>query len=382
MEFKVVGKDKETAARTGLLRLPHGEVETPCFMAVGTQATVKAMTPEELTAAGAQMILANTYHLGLRPGIEIVAAAGGLHRFMGWEGPILTDSGGYQVFSLCDLRKIEPEGVTFRDHLEGSTHFLSPAESVRIQQALGADIIMAFDDCPPYPSDHDSACKSLELTLQWARTCRDSHRDGNQTLFGIVQGSVWRDLRRRSIEELEQIGFSGYGIGGLSVGEPRQLMYETAEYTASLLPENKPRYLMGSGTPEEILVQVGFGIDMFDCTVPTRYARNGTVFTPGGKMVVRNGVYRADFRPLVEGCACYACRRFTRAYIRHLFNTREILGARLATTHNLFFYFDLMKRAREAIAAGSFAEYQRAFLDRWRGSGCESEGSAHTLPEE
>jgi len=367
MEFKIIASDGKTSARRGRLELLHGAVDTPCFMPVGTQAAVKAMTPEELESLGAQIILSNTYHLNIRPGVDVIAEAGGLHRFMGWSKPILTDSGGYQVFSLCDLREIDREGVTFRDHLDGSLRRLSPEESIRIQRELGADIIMAFDDCPPYPSDYDYACQSLELTLQWARTCRQSHLDGDQTLFGIVQGSVFEDLRLRSVEELENIGFQGYAIGGLSLGESKSLMFEFAQYTASLLPEEKPRYLMGSGTPEEIVSQIAFGVDMFDCTVPTRYGRNGTVFTPDGKMVVRNAAFKRDHRPLVEGCGCYACRRFTRAYIRHLYNTKEILGARLGSLHNLYFYFNLMAEARAAISEERFGIFQRDFLERYRG---------------
>jgi len=366
MRFAIIAEDKNTAARVGRLKLPHGEVETPCFMPVGTQGTVKTITPEELKSLGAQIVLSNTYHLGLRPGIEIVKRAGGLHRFMHWDGPMLTDSGGYQVFSLADLRKISQEGVTFSDHIEGSLHHLTPEKSIEIQQGLGADIIMAFDECPPYPSEYDYACNSLELTLQWARKCRQSHTDGEQTLFGIVQGSVFKDLRLKSVDELEKIGFAGYGIGGLSVGEPKLLMFEVAEYTASLLPSEKPRYLMGTGTPDDIVRQIAFGVDMFDCSVPTRYGRNGSVFTRRGKMVVRNAVYKDDHRPLDEECGCYACRNFSRAYIRHLFNTGEILGMRLGTLHNLYFYLSLMKEARRAISEGRYDAFAKKFLEQFR----------------
>ena len=365
MIFSVIRKDKNTSARLGKLALAHGEVDTPCFMPVGTQAAVKATTPEELEGLGAQIILGNTYHLGLRPGIEIIKNAGGLHKFMHWDRPILTDSGGYQVFSLADLRKISKEGVTFRDHIEGTLHTLTPEKSIRIQQALGADIIMAFDECPPYPSPYDYTCQSLELTLQWALQSRKSHADGRQVLFGIVQGSVFKDLRQKSVEELEEIGFAGYGIGGLSVGEPKDLMFEMAEYTAGLLPADKPRYLMGTGTPEDLVTQVAYGVDMFDCTVPTRYGRNGTVFTPFGKLVVRNAQYKNDHRPIDEECGCYACRHYTRAYIRHLFNTGEILGNRLGTLHNLYFYQDFMRKAREAIGEGVYGKFRKEFLSRF-----------------
>ena len=285
---------------------------------------------------------------------------------MHWDGPLLTDSGGYQVLSLADLREINEEGVTFNDHIEGTLHTLTPEKSVKIQQVLGADIIMAFDDCPPYPSERDYTCKSLELTLQWARKCRRVHTDGEQVLFGIVQGGVFEDLRWRSVEGLEEIGFAGYGIGGLSVGEPKLLMFEVAEYTASLLPVDKPRYLMGSGTPDDIVTQVAYGVDMFDCTVPTRYGRNGSVFTPRGKMVVRNASYKDDHGPIDEDCRCYTCRSYTRAYLRHLFNTGEILGMRLATLHNLHFYLRMMKEARKAIVEGEYSNFQRDFREKFR----------------
>ncbi len=371
MKFTVLKKAPATAARIGRLELAHGVVDTPCFMPVGTQASVKSVTPEEVEETGAQIILANTYHLGLRPGIEIVKQAGGLHTFMHWDRPILTDSGGYQVFSLADLREISKEGVVFRDHIEGSIHTLTPAKSIEIQQALGADVIMAFDECPPYPSDREYTCQSLDLTLQWAAQSRKSHTDGSQVLFGIVQGGLHRDLRKKSVEGLEEIGFAGYGIGGLSVGEPKDVMFELAGYTAGLLPEAKPRYLMGTGTPDELVIQAGFGVDMFDCTVPTRYGRNGSVFTREGKLVVRNAGYKDDHRPLEEGCGCYACRHYSRAYIRHLFNTGEILAHRLATIHNLYFYQELMKNARRAIEEGNYRKFQKDFLQVFQ-SGSES----------
>ena len=379
MKFTVLKKDPATPARTGRLELAHGTVDTPCFMPVGTQATVKSVTPEEVAETGAQIILGNTYHLGLRPGIEIVKNAGGLHSFMHWDRPILTDSGGYQIFSLADLREISKEGVVFRDHIEGTLHTLTPAKSIEIQQVLGADIIMAFDECPPYPSARDYTCQSLDLTLQWAAQSRKSHTDGRQVLFGIVQGGLFRDLRRRCVEGLEEIGFAGYGIGGLSLGEPKEIMFELAGYTASLLPEAKPRYLMGTGAPDELVIQAGFGVDMFDCTVPTRYGRNGSVFTREGKLVVRNAAYKNDHRPLEEGCGCYACRHYTRAYIRHLFNTGEILAHRLATIHNLYFYQELMRAVRRSIEKGSYGKFQKDFLESFRSesSGYGIESTVH-----
>lgn len=366
MKFAVENEDKYTVARTGKLVLARGEVSTPCFMPVGTQGTVKTVTPEELKSLGVQIILSNTYHLSLRPGIEIIEHAGGLHNFMHWDGPILTDSGGYQVLSLADSREISEKGVTFNDHIGGMRHTLSPEGSIRIQQVLGADIIMAFDECPPYPSEYDYTCKSLELTLKWALKCRRGHADGKQTLFGIVQGSVFKDLRLRSVEELERIGFAGYGIGGLSVGEPKLLMFEIAEHTAALLPSHKPRYLMGSGTPDDIVIQIGYGVDMFDCTVPTRYGRNGTVFTPRGKVVIRNAAYKDDHGPINEDCRCYTCRNYSRAYLRHLFNAGEILGMRMATLHNLYFYLRMMRDAREAILAGKYSNFQKEFLEEFK----------------
>ncbi|HOO76590.1 MAG TPA: tRNA guanosine(34) transglycosylase Tgt [bacterium] len=359
-------RDRATSARLGMLELAHGTVHTPCFMPVGTQGTVKCMTPEEMKEVGAEIVLGNTYHLWLRPGLEVMEHAGGLHRFMNWDGPILTDSGGYQVFSLADLRKISPEeGVVFRDHISGDLRSLTPELSVEIQRILGSDIMMALDECPPYPSEHEYACASLDMTIEWALRCRRAHPDDGQVLFGIIQGGVFEDLRRRSVEEMEGIGFCGYGIGGLSVGEPKPLMYELAELTAALLPGEKPRYLMGSGTPDDIVVQLAFGVDMFDCTVPTRYGRNGTVFTRRGKVVVRNARYRDDHRPIEENCGCYVCRNYTRAYLRHLFNAGEVLGARLGTWHNLHFYLEMMRDARRAVAEEKFGAFRDRFLEEF-----------------
>ncbi len=331
-------------------------------MPVGTQATVKCMTPDELRNLNAQIILSNTYHLVIRPGMDLIAKAGGLHKFMNWDGPILTDSGGYQVFSLAKLRKISKDGVEFQSHVDGATLFLGPRESLAAQKILGSDIVMAFDECPHWPCDREYACSSLELTLQWAARCREQQLSDGQLLFGIVQGSVFPDLRERSARELVAIGFDGYAIGGVSVGEPVAEMMQQVEMTAPFLPEDRPRYVMGIGTPPQMLEMAARGVDMFDCTLPSRVARNGTIFTKQGTYAIKNSKHREDFRPLEEGCECYACRNFTRAYIRHLYRTSEILGLRLMTWHNLHMYLDLMRRAREAIAAGVFEEFRREFV--------------------
>lgn len=348
----------------GRLYTPHGEVSTPVFMPVGTQASVKAMTPEELEELGAEIILANTYHLYLRPGHDLVQEAGGLHSFMGWSRPILTDSGGFQVFSLAALRRIEEHGVRFRSHLDGSAHFIGPKEAIAIQEALGADIIMAFDECAPYPAEKSYVEEAVARTTAWARECLQAHRREDQALFGIVQGGVFKDLRERSAAELVPMDFPGYAVGGLSVGEPKELMLETLAWTTPLLPRDKPRYLMGVGTPEDLLEGVALGVDMFDCVQPTRIARHGTVFTRSGTLTVRNAAYARDFSPLDPECDCYACRRFTRAYIRHLLKANEILGARLTTYHNLAFLVRLMKEIREHLAAGDFDAWRKQMLAR------------------
>lgn len=331
-------------------------------MPVGTQATVKTMTPEELKTLGAEIILGNTYHLYLRPGADIVAEAGGLHSFMNWDRGILTDSGGFQVFSLDSLRKITEDGVTFRSHIDGSEHFISPEKATEIQMKLGADIIMAFDECIPYPCQYEYARESTLRTTRWAQRCLGAHRDKEQALFGIVQGSTYRDLRELSIEGLLSLGFPGYGIGGLSVGEPKLLMYEILDYTLPLLPEDKPRYLMGVGTPDCLLEGVARGVDMFDCVFPTRVARNGTIFTRRGRLVIRKARYARDFRPLDPECTCYTCRNYSRAYIHHLIRAKEILGLRLATIHNLALTLDLMASIREHITAGTFARFKADYL--------------------
>lgn len=348
-QFEVLYNSQESKARLGRLQLTHGVVETPVFMPVGTQATVKSMTPEELKRIGAEIILSNTYHLYLRPGHELVREAGGLHSFMNWDKPILTDSGGFQVFSLADLRKISQEGVTFSSHIDGSRHFFSPERSMEIQMALGADIAMALDICSPYPYEYNEAARDLEITLDWAKRCKEYHSREDQALFGIVQGGLYEDLRKRSVEELVAIDFPGYGIGGLSVGEPKDLMYEMLEVTVPLMPEDKPRYLMGVGSPDCLVEGVLRGVDMFDCVLPTRIARNGTCWTSEGKVTVRNARYAKDFGPLDPNCDCYTCRHYSRAYIRHLFKAEEILGLRLTTIHNLAYLINLMHRVREAI---------------------------------
>ncbi|GBF35324.1 tRNA-guanine transglycosylase [Desulfocucumis palustris] len=363
--FKELLKDSKSRARLGELETPHGKVETPIFMPVGTQATVKTMTPEEVKEMGGRLILSNTYHLYLRPGHQLVRKAGGLHRFMNWDGPILTDSGGFQVFSLGPLRKIEEDGVRFRSHIDGSEHYFSPERAVEIQEALGADIIMAFDECAPYPCTREYAVKALERTTRWAGRCKKAHGREEQALFGIIQGGTFRDLREISASQLLELDFPGYGIGGLSVGEPKELMYEMLDYTVPLILEEKPRYLMGVGSPDCLLEGVARGVDMFDCVLPTRIARNGTVFTHTGKLVVRNAAYAEDFTPLDPECDCYTCRNFSRAYVRHLIKANEVLGIRLTTIHNLRFIIRLMENVRRTIKEGTFLEYKEKFLSRF-----------------
>ena len=355
--YTLIHQDKATAARVGKLQTAHGVVNTPIFMPVGTRGTVKACTPEMLSDhIQAEIILANTYHLYLRPGHEIVQETGGLHAFMGWQHPILTDSGGFQVFSLGPLRTITEEGVTFRSAIDGTEHFISPERSIEIQNALGADIIMAFDECPALPNDYAYLKDSMEMTLRWAARSKAAHQNPDQLLFGIVQGGMERDLRQASVDGTVSINFPGYAIGGLSVGEEKELMYEVLAYTAPLLPEEKPRYLMGVGTPEDLVYGVRCGIDMFDCVMPTRNARNGSLFTTAGIVRIRNSKYRRDFSPLDPECTCYTCQNFTRTYLRHLHIENEILGSQLHTLHNLHFYISLMRGIRRAIRDGSFAK--------------------------
>ncbi|ATW23959.1 tRNA guanosine(34) transglycosylase Tgt [Candidatus Formimonas warabiya] len=364
--YTLIKKDTETAARVGVLQTSHGSIHTPVFMPVGTQATVKTISPEELKDLGAEIILGNTYHLYLRPGHDLVAEAGGLHKFMHWDGPILTDSGGFQVFSLNDLRKISDEGVTFRSHIDGSSHFFTPEKVMEIEMALGADIAMAFDECAPYPCEIKDVQRAVERTATWAARCKEAHRHSYQALFGIVQGGTIRELREKSARDITSLGFPGYAIGGLSVGEPKPLMYQVLDYTVPLLPEDKPRYLMGVGSPDCLVEGVARGIDMFDCVLPTRIARNGTVFVPEGKLVIRNAEYARDFSPIDENCSCYACRNYSRAYIRHLIKCNEVLGIRLTTIHNLHYLVDLMKNIRLAIGENKFGEFRREFFARFK----------------
>ena len=350
-------------ARAGVIDTPHGQVNTPVFMPVGTKATVKAMSPEELEEVGSEIILGNTYHLYLRPGHDVIEEAGGLHEFMAWPRPILTDSGGFQVFSLSSLRELSDDGVVFRSHIDGSKHEFTPERSIEIQHSLGADIIMAFDDCAPYPCSEERAAEAVERTTRWAQRCWEKHlnagRADRQALFGIVQGSVYPALRKRSTRDLLEIPFPGYAIGGLSVGEPKEDMLNILATVTPLLPQEKPRYLMGVGTPQDLIEGVARGIDMFDCVLPTRIARHGTVFTRDGQLVVRNATYARDWRPLDPECDCYVCRKYTRGYIRHLIKTNEILGMRLTTWHNLHHILDLAQQVREAILKGSFEELRQ-----------------------
>ncbi len=364
--YEFIKECKQTGARLGRVHTPHGVIDTPAFMPVGTQATVKTMSPEELKAMDAHIILGNTYHLFLRPGHDIVREAGGLHRFMNWDRPILTDSGGFQVFSLAENRKIMEEGVEFRSHLNGDKLFISPEKSIEIQNALGADIIMAFDECPPYPADYDYCKQSLERTTRWAERCISAHaRPHDQGLFGIVQGGMYADLRRQSAEQLTSMDFPGYAIGGLSVGEPKSIMYEVLENTVPLLPKHKPRYLMGVGSPDALLDGAIRGIDMFDCVLPTRIARNGTVMTSSGRVVVKNAKYMRDYGPLDEACSCYTCQHYSRAYIRHLLKADEMFGLRLTTIHNLHFLLQLMREIRQAIREDRLGNYREQFFAQY-----------------
>ena len=363
-EFELLHVCKQTGARRGRLHTPHGVSETPVYMPVGTQATVKTMTPDELTDIGAQIILSNTYHLHLRPGEDLVARAGGLHGFMRWDRPILTDSGGFQVFSLADLRKVREEGVEFRSHLDGSRHFFAPETSIAIQEKLGADIIMQFDECSPYPCDEARAREAMKRTLRWLERCMKAKTREDQALFGIVQGAFSRELRMECARQMAALDLPGLGIGGLSVGEPKEIMYDILEAIDPILPQNKPRYLMGVGSPDCLIEGVMRGVDMFDCVLATRVARNGTVFTHDGRLVVKNARYAEDFGPLDEDCDCYACKNFSRAYIRHLFKAGEILALRLASIHNLRFLTRMMEEMRAAIEQDCLRDWAEAFYAR------------------
>ncbi|MBJ6362950.1 tRNA guanosine(34) transglycosylase Tgt [Paenibacillus sp. GCM10012307] len=364
--YELIKTCKQSGARLGRLHTPHGVIETPAFMPVGTQATVKTMSPEELKAMDAHIVLGNTYHLFLRPGHELIERAGGLHKFMNWDRPILTDSGGFQVFSLSNMRKITEEGVEFRSHLNGDKLFISPEKAMEIQNALGSDIMMAFDECPPHPAEHSYVKQSLERTTRWAERCLKSHRNSDrQALFAIVQGGMYEDLRKQSAMDLTSMDFPGYAIGGLSVGEPKPLMYEVLDYTVPLLPAAKPRYLMGVGSPDALLEGSIRGIDMFDCVLPTRIARNGTTMTSGGRLVVRNAKYAEDFGPLDPQCDCYTCKNYSRAYIRHLLRANETFGIRLTTYHNLHFLLQLMRDVRQAIAEDRLLDFRDQFFAQY-----------------
>ncbi len=367
LKFSVHTQDSITSARTGELILPHGKVKTPIFMPVGTLGSVKATSPEELENIGFDIILGNTYHLYLRPGDELIKKAGGLHSFINWDRNMLTDSGGYQVMSLQQFRKITEEGIEFQSHIDGSSHFFSPERVMEIEHNLGADIIMVLDECAPYPCTKEYAKESAEMSIRWAKRCKIKHEQlgGEQSLFGIVQGSIYDDLREENAKELVSIDFPGYAIGGLAVGENKEDMLRIVNLMDRVLPKDRPRYLMGVGTPLDLLENIERGIDMFDCVMPTRHARNGQAFTRDGRLTVRNGKYKEDFRPLQDDCDCYACRNFSRAYIRHLINVKEILGVRLTTIHNLTFYNTLIKEIREAINSGTFSEYKNDFIERY-----------------
>lgn len=362
LKFRILATDPGTRARAGILKTPHGEVPTPCFMPVGTQGTVKAVGPDDLKAVGAGMILANTYHLLIRPGPETVKSLGGLHGFMGWNGSILTDSGGYQVFSLASLRKIDHEGVVFRSHLDGSEVSLTPEKAVAVQETLGPDIMMAFDECTPYPASRRETAESAELTLNWARRCQSAQNpDYSPAMFGIIQGGMFPDLRQRSAEEIGSLEFPGLAIGGLAVGEEPEVRFDMIDAAAGVIPSEKPLYLMGLGTPIDLVEGMARGADMFDCVMPTRNARNGQLFTASGRLVIKNARYKDDPRPIEEECGCYTCRTFSRGYLRHLFAARELLAYRLNSIHNLYYYISLLAEARKALLTGKFKNFYKDF---------------------
>lgn len=372
MKFTIEHRDPQTSARAGKMKIASGEVSTPAFMPVATQATVKGISPDELKSAGVEMIISNAYHLYLRPGGELIKKAGGLHEFMAWDGAITTDSGGFQVFSLADLRKIKEEGVEFKSHIDGSSHFFTPENVVDFQLTIGSDILMPLDECVHYPATRDYVEDSVGLTSRWAERSRkrflDKRREsayfearGSADLFGIIQGSTYKDLRKRSVEEIAALDMDGYSLGGIGVGEPVELIHEITDFTASILPDGKLRYLMGVGTPPEVLEAISSGIDMFDCVVPTRNGRNGQAFTFEGEKTIRNATFKEDFTPIEEGCLCYTCRNHTRGYLRHLFNTSEMLGMRLVSLHNIYFYAKLIRESREAIQEGRFHQFKKEF---------------------
>ena len=372
MKFSIQKKDDTTSARAGSLETAHGTITTPVFMPVGTQGTVKTLTPAELNQINTQIILGNTYHLYLRPGHALIEQAGGLQKFSAWHKPILTDSGGYQIFSLAELNKITPDGFHFQSHLDGSYHFFSPETVIEIQRSLGSDIMMVLDQCVAYPCTYEEALQANTLTIEWAKRCQQAFQTSEakfgyeQALFAIVQGSTYEKIRQLSAEALVELDLPGYAIGGLSVGEPKSAMYEMTQLCTEILPPAKPRYLMGVGKPEDLVTAIGLGIDMFDCVLPTRVGRNGMMFTWNGPLVIKNEQYKADFRPVDESCSCYCCLNFSRAYIRHLFKAQEILGLRLASLHNVYFYLKLMEQARQAILEGNFSQWQNSFFAHYQ----------------
>lgn len=366
MTFRILKKDSDTSARLGRISTPHGEINTPVFMPVGTQGTVKAMIHEWLKEFNAEIILGNTYHLYLRPGHELIRDMGGLHKFIGWDRPILTDSGGFQVFSLSDLNKISEEGAKFQSHIDGSYHMLTPEKSIEIQMALGSDIVMAFDECTPYPATRQHTKESSDLTTKWAERCKNTFdKTSGSLLFGIVQGGMFNDLRSQSTEELLEIGFDGYALGGLSVGEPKDLMFDIIEHTVPLLPEERPHYLMGTGMPTDIIKAVASGVDMFDCVLPTRNARNGYLFTGNGKVIIKHAKYKQDKTPIDNSCVCYTCRNHSKAYLRHLYMSGEISASILMTIHNLYFYLDLLNQIRESLKSGNYYKWYKNNLPRF-----------------
>jgi queuine tRNA-ribosyltransferase len=375
--FEIIKKDNFSKARLGRVETTHGSFTTPAFLPVGTQGSVKSLTPEELVEIGVEAILGNTYHLYLRPGHETIGRLGGLHAFIHWEKPILTDSGGFQIFSLGSLRKVSEEGVTFQSHLDGSHHFLTPEKVMEIQRVLGTDIAMVLDECVPYPSPYEYVKVSTEQTSRWAKRCLQVKREKDPSLFAIVQGGVYRDLREKSAQTLVEMGFQGFAIGGLSVGEPKSMMSDVLGWTTPLLPENAPRYLMGVGTPEDMIHAVTLGVDFFDCVLPTRNARNGTLFTSSGKLSIKQAQYAEDERPVEETCTCYTCRHYSRAYLRHLYISKEILSSRLNTIHNLYYYINLFRKMKEAIEKSCLLDFYKSHASP---HGLETEFPAHFQP--
>jgi len=375
-DFNLIHQDELTSARLGKLTTSRGDIDTPCFMPVGTQATVKTLSPGDLIDCGAQIMLSNAYHLFLRPGMEVIRQAGGLHKFMGWDKPVLTDSGGFQIFSLALLRKITDQGVDFQSHIDGARHFLTPESVIGIQKDLGSDIIMPLDECAHYPCTRDHAQIAGERTFSWAKRAKTAKADligddsSIQKLFGIIQGATFEDLRLTCAQQIIDLDFDGHALGGLSVGEPKDLMYNITRVVLEILPPLKPRYMMGVGLPEDIIEAIDLGVDMFDCVAPTRYGRNGTAFTSQGKMTVRNALYTKDLAPLDSACSCYTCKNFTRSYLRHLFNTNELLGLRLVSLHNVYFYQEITRSARKAIAADDYQAFKKDFLDKYFSEEC------------